>query len=1168
MKDHEEWDSLKDKIIGLGDSSSRKSYFPELQNKLSHLERFRALLDKTRDGIFEAEAGSGIIIEANHAAASILNTTKENLIGKSIYDFLDSDVSEKIKNLCSSISGGESGAMTAETLINLPEHSFRIIQLSVQISFFEGWNYLVIIASDITERLKSQEQIRVSELNLRSIFDSTYDAILIHNELGKIMEVNLATLRIFELTKEDAMQIAVSDLSATSDDLKLLYHYWRRTLEGESLVFEWKAIRPLSRTVFFAEVALKKVIWNGEAAIVAAIRDITSRKQVENELIQANRFNQEIISGAGHGIVVYDSNLCYQLWNPFMEKITGIKAAEILGKNASVFFPHIKENGIDKILRRILHGEKEISLEFDYFLPQSGKRGWMEATYMPHHDNEGHVVGIIATMNDIGERKLAENALRNREALLNTIIENAPFEIWARNRDNVGILENKRLVNHFGSILGKKPGNSSVTQQDYDLWVANNLKARNGEIVDSECEYIVNGENRYFQQIVAPIYNNNSIDGIAGFNIDITKRKLDELEIKRANRVYAITSKISQMIVLAKEPDTILRETCNIAVEHGKFLMAWIGLADEIILGIKPVAWAGHEDGYLAAMKDILISNNLHKEGPAAYAFRIGKPCHTADIITDPTMVPWREEALKRGYRASAAFPIKTDGKTIGVLTLYAAEVSFFNDSEINLLQEVTNNIGFALEKIEAEKEKLKAQENFLKEKLFTDAVIDSVPGLLYLYDAEGRLKRWNKKHTEITGYSDEELNNFYVLDWYKGNPDDCQKIATELKRTLEVGYGASEANLTTKDGSQVSFYFTAVRLVIDQKVYFTGIGIDITDRKKAIEEIIYNEQRLRVLSDASFEGILFSENGIIFDVNNQLLSLIGYSREEVIGHRIIDFVKVESQEDVKQKILTNYGDAYELLVNRKDGGTIIFESRARTIKKDNRNIRVSVIRDITERKRLEKELLNSVINTEEKERLNFSQELHDGLGPLLSAAKIYVQWLERPDSKADKVSTIRDIDNLLDEAIHSIREISFKLSPHILQNYGLMEALDAFLMKIRNNYKINVELHAEMLPRINELVETIIYRILCECLNNTLKHAGATSIKIFIEKTDEILFVFYSDDGRGFDVEEKLKDKQGLGLPNMRSRLNSINGKINFQSSPGQGTNIYIKVVLPDSAD
>lgn len=1168
MKELENWDNLRNKIVGLGNFSSRKSYFPELQQKLSHLERFRALLDKTEDGIIEAEAENGLIIEANQAAASILSSSKENLLGNSIYAFFDSNVSDKIKDLQKITPPGENASIAIETMINLPDGIYRFIELSIQISFFGSWNYLVIIASDITERIKAQEQLRNSELNLRSIFDSTYDAILIHNELGKIMEVNSAMLSTFEITKEQSVGLDVSALSATVEQLDTLPGLWKKTLDGEPVVFEWKALRPVTRTTFIAEVALKKVIWNGEAAIVAVVRDITSRKQVENDLVQANRFNNEIISGAGQGIIVYDSDFCYQLWNPFMEKITGIQASDILGKNALSSFPHIKKNGIDLILQGILNGEKETSLEFDYFLPQNGRKGWLEATYVPHHNNEGKVIGIIGTMRDITERKMAENALRSREALLHTLIENAPFEIWARNKDSVGILENKKIVKHFGSILGKKPESSPVIMQNYNLWVSNNKKALNGTIVDSECDYVVNGKKRYYQQIVAPIYNNGLVDGIAGFNIDITKRKLDELEIIRANRVYALTSKISQMIIDAKDPDTIFSEACNIAIEYGHFRMAWIGLVKDGSTVIQPVTWAGHEEGYLEAIKEITIKNKLQGKGPTGSSIRTGKPFSSTDITKDAIMVPWRDEALKRGYRSSAAFPIKVDGEILGAFTLYAAEPSFFNNSEIKLLEEVTNNIGFALEKIEAEKEKQKAQDDFLKEKLFTDAVIDSIPGLLYLYDAEGNLKRWNKKHLEITGYSADELNNFFVLDWYRDNPEDCEKIKAEIKKTLEEGYSAAEAKLTTKDGRKISFYFTAVKLVIDEKIYFTGIGIDITDRKKALEEIIYNEQRLRVLSEASFEGILFSENGVIFDINEQLLKIIGYNREEVIGHQIIEFVKEESRGNVKEKILKNDEDAYELLVIRKDGTTIVIESRARTMLTDNRKIRVSVIRDITERKRLEKELLNSVINTEEKERLNFSQELHDGLGPLLSAAKIYVQWLERPDTKADKNETIRDIDKLLDEAIYSIREISFKLSPHILQNYGLLEALKAFLAKIKNNYHIALELHAEEIPRINELAETIIYRILCECINNTLKHAAATCIRIFIEKTDDIIFVFYSDNGRGFNVEEKLMDKQGVGLMNMRSRLNSINGKINFQSCPEHGTDIYMKIILPDMID
>jgi len=1163
MENPENFDDLRSKIIGLGNHSSRKSYYPRLQEKISDLERFRALMDRTADGIFEAEAVEGIILEVNLAAASIFQKTKEEIIGKSLFNFFPEYIVNQIKNLRESVLPYNSDSISVETSFFKNNGSFISIELNIQVIFFDNVKYILIIARDITERIESQKKNRISEMNMRSIFDNTYDAIIIHDNAGKIIEVNSVMLKMFEITYEHALKLAIPDLLFKGEQLKILPAVWESALAGEPVIFELRSIKPITGEVFFTEIALKKVQWNSTTALLSVIRDITSRKHIEEAFLQSNKFNHEIISGAGQGIVVYDTDFCYQLWNPFMEKITGINASEVLGKKATDLFPHIKKYGIDNILQRIVEGEKEISLVFSYYVPQNKRRGWLEATYVPHCDNNDKVIGIIATMRDITERKRTEETLRKRESLLRTLIDNAPFEIWARNIDNEGILENKILVEHFGSILGKKPDQSGASIEDVQKWNSNNNKAFNREIVNHECQYQINGKNRYFQQIIAPIFSNGKVEGIAGFNIDITSRKLDELEISRANRVYAFISKISQMIISARDTQTIFKEACRIAVEYGKFKMVWIGLIDEETQDLKPETWYGDEDGYLSTIQKITILKNPKGRGPIGLAIREGKLFYCSDIETEPSMAPWRVEALKRGYLSSAALPLKVGGKVIGVLTIYASERSFFTQSEIKLLEEVNSNIEFALDMLQLEKEKQKAQEAFLKEKLFTDAVIDSVPGLLYLYDADGYLQRWNKKHIEITGYSTEELDNFNILNWFRDNPEDTERIKEEINRTLEDGYGSLEAKLTIKNGTKISFYFTAVRLVIDDKVYFTGIGIDITDRKKALEALVYNEQRLRLLSEASFEGILFSENGIIIDTNDQLLTIIGIEREDIIGHSILEFVTPESRDNVREKIFENYQEAYELFITKGDGTVISIESRNRMLKTGKRKIRISVIRDITERKQLEKDLLNSVIVTEEKERQNFSQELHDGLGPLLSATKMYIQCLANPNTKIEKDVIINDVEALLDEASQSIRDISFKLSPHILQNFGLVEALKSYGKRIATSNSFSIEINAEEIPRIDDLTETTIYRVICECINNTLKHAGAKKISIVIEKVDEVLFVFYSDDGKGFDVERKLQNKDGIGLLNMKSRLKSINGNINFLSSVDKGTDIFIKINL-----
>jgi PAS domain S-box-containing protein len=135
----------------------------------------------------------------------------------------------------------------------------------------------------------------------------------------------------------------------------------------------------------------------------------------QKALRESNLFSQEIINGAGDGIIVYDRYLCYVIWNPFIEKITGIPASEVLGKKASDLFPQLSEQGIDEMLKRTLAGETNVTAEFEYRIAQTNRRGWLAATYVPHHDSNGNIVGIIATMRDITERKKVEVELRNNE---------------------------------------------------------------------------------------------------------------------------------------------------------------------------------------------------------------------------------------------------------------------------------------------------------------------------------------------------------------------------------------------------------------------------------------------------------------------------------------------------------------------------------------------------------------------------------------------------------------------------------------------------------------------------------------------------------------------------------------------------------------------------------
>ncbi len=218
------------------------------------------------------------------------------------------------------------------------------------------------------------------------------------------------------------------------------------------------------------------------------------------------------------------------------------------------------------------------------------------------------------------------------------------------------------------------------------------------------------------------------------------------------------------------------------------------------------------------------------------------------------------------------------------------------------------------------------------------------------------------------------------------------------------------------------------------------------------------------------------------------------------------------------------------------------------------------------ERNRSEKRLLNAIIQTEEKERKRFAKDLHDGLGPLLSAVKMSVSALTQNVENEQNKKILENTGLVINEAISSIKEISNNLSPHILTNFGLMSALNSFVSKLNQvvstHIKINTNLTDE---RFDHNTEVILYRVTCELINNTIKHASAETIVIDVFKHFKTLTIHYEDNGVGFNVHQAKEDAVpgGMGFSNISSRIKSINGIFIVNSTEGEGLNAFIKIKL-----
>jgi signal transduction histidine kinase len=213
-------------------------------------------------------------------------------------------------------------------------------------------------------------------------------------------------------------------------------------------------------------------------------------------------------------------------------------------------------------------------------------------------------------------------------------------------------------------------------------------------------------------------------------------------------------------------------------------------------------------------------------------------------------------------------------------------------------------------------------------------------------------------------------------------------------------------------------------------------------------------------------------------------------------------------------------------------------------------------------RKYNESKVLSAIIKTEENERQKFAKELHDGMGPLLSSIKMAISALSRSKTSENEKKIVENTAKLIDESLVSLKEISNKLSPHILNNFGLLKAIQSFISKLSTDESPQITLNSNIEnKRYDYNVEVVLYRVVCELITNTIKHALATTISIDIFETTTHLSLVYTDNGIGFDNKILSSISKGMGYSNINSRIKSLDGTIEIESKPSEGLCVSISL-------
>jgi PAS domain S-box-containing protein len=336
----------------------------------------------------------------------------------------------------------------------------------------------------------------------------------------------------------------------------------------------------------------------------------------------------------------------------------------------------------------------------------------------------------------------------------------------------------------------------------------------------------------------------------------------------------------------------------------------------------------------------------------------------------------------------------------------------------------------------------------------------------------------------------------------------------------------------------------------------------ELTDMYLHLQE---SEANFRYIFDHTSDGLVITDFDFNFiEANATLLNRFGVTKEFLSSRALIDFLSPAYHGVIFERLQSlNKGlstqDMEIEIIAPLTRQTIPYEFNTVPIMFNHQNAILTIMRDITERKFLARKLFETIILTEEEERSRIARDLHDETGPLLSALKMYTtSFMESKDTeKKDKLASQMGV--IIRDVIDSIKEISNDMSPHVLVNFGLNAALQNIVNLFSKNLKIYQQSNIRNL-RFPGTLESVVYRIIKELINNTVKHAQAANIYIRLGYADAELSCHYRDDGIGFEMKDPQQmPGQGMGFSNIISRIRSLGGSYTISASPGNGFEINI---------
>jgi PAS domain S-box-containing protein len=1238
--------------------------------------RYRGLVEKINDWAWEVDANC-VYTYSSPRARELLGYAPEEIVGKTPFDFMPPDEAERIRNAFWPICRARQPLELLENTLVRKDGRLVIVETSGMPMFAEDGTFrgYTGIDRDVTARRQAEEALRASEEKYRFLVENSQDITYMIDLQSKWIFISSNIEKVTGYRADELIGRPIWGLLAPECH-DLARENMRRRVRGEDLPpYEVVAVGKDGRRTPL-EVYAGSIIDDGGnvVGVQGVARDITERQRAEEALRASEEKYRFLVENSKDITWRIDVQGRWTFVSGNVEKATGYRADEIIGKTLWDFLAPECHDLVRERLQRRLHGEDLPPYEV-VIVGKDGRRTPFELHAVTIVDEEGNVVGVQGVSRDITERQRAEEALRASEEKYRFLVENSKDVTWTVDLQGRWTFISSNMEKATGyrpdEVLGKvfwdflAPECRDLVQEKL------RRRARGADLPPYEVTFIgKDGQRTSFEIVAASIADDSGhVVGVQGVARDITERKRAEQDLRESRNKYQALIETTADFIW--EMDASGRYTyCSPQMKD-----LW-GYEPQSMIGKTPFDVMPPEDrkqareSFMALARSPkpftgLEASSYDRQGRLITVEISGVPFFDADgrllgyrgISRDVTGRKRAQEALgesRKKYRGLVekindwVWEVDADGvytyaspRALELLG-YAPE-EIVGKSPFDLMPpDEAARVWNAFQSIWSERKPLELFENTLRRKdgrrvtvetsgmpVFAEdgsfqgytgidrdvtsrkqaeealreseekfrLLAETSPAAILIYQ-DDRYVYVNPAAESLTGYRRAEL-----LPQAPGevvHPDFRRRVKEMAARRAQ-GEGTPthyELKILTKDGRERWMDSETVSIMYGNRPAGLVMAFDVTERKQAEEALRRSEEQFHHLFEDDLTGnVISTPDGEIVLCNPAFAQIFGFScAAEAVGTNIVDLYLDPRERRLLLERLQQEGKVERLEVwhRRRDGEPIyivenivgrfdeqgrlcevkgyLFEDTQRKRAEEALHELTATLEsrvaertaELEERARQLQKLTLELSEAEERERERVAQILHDDLQQVLAAAKFHLSRVGggtgSPDQSREIIGQVKE---MLKNAIEQSRHLSHELSPVVLRQGDLAEALDWLAEQMQTKHGVTVRVEAVgTVATESDAVKTLLYRSAQEMLFNVVKHARVKEARLRVRRRGRYLCLSVSDRGRGFDPQE-IGKTTGFGLLNIRERVALLGGRMKVRSAKGRGTTC--RIIVPD---